>query len=1251
MAGWTVVAPRSKDMAVHAVLLPGGQHGKVLYFGGYRVDDTHLFDVAPPYNDDTITDIEANESPNYNIFCAGHAFLSDGRVLVAGGQLHLFDPNGIEIPAPDRDMPGNIEHGVHGGMAWGGERRSSIFSPLAASWREITPMSLDPAGNPDSGGRWYPTLTTLANGQVLCVGGHPDLREEYPSADHDEIRHSNNTPERYVPASDDWVLLTDVPPDENQKTSTDPAWDFDYQRTHLLPNGEVFFASPVRGRNRTYNPWTGAFLDDYALTGDSRYHGISAAWTSVMLPLLHNEGYRARVMVMGGVDAEIIDFGTQNPAWQETSDNRQWDGTPPIRAFVCPVILPDGRIFFSGGCEDNSDPDPDNPPNLDQIREASTVKAAEIYDPQINWNNGTYGSGEWSTVESAEAGRHYHSVALLLPNGTVWTAGSNGPSPEGGGRELRIEVYSPDYTDMDGRPTIQDSPDTVGYGLAFDVTTNQAGSIARAALIRCGSCTHGFNPDQRYVSLRIESASGSTLRLRSPNNANAAPPGYYMLWIIDNQGRPCEWAPFIRLSSQKCFFTADVSTYSIHEVAALGTPAVFDNALYFVLESFLPSEAGTPNLSLSGPGGVNVPGISLELGSAQYESDPNVSDIAQRIAYPIRVTFNNDNAFDLVPNSQDFVNVTLSGEFGPFNCNVPLTLSLNPNPRMSDGNPHWLSIDLRVFKTHPGDTPTGGVEHGSGANAPYDYIQDLVAAYNAASSQGHPFDQLETGQEATRLALYSEEADGTPVYNYAVARVRFRAPEDIDAVDVRVFFRQWATGWSNLFYTAPGLSHGSYRRDGDGPGATPLLGINGGEITNIPCFAEPRTADMTAQTDSTNRRTLEGANAAEVHGYFGCWLDINQDVARFPLEPQGDGPFSGDLLSIQELMRGLHQCLVAEIHYTPDPIQTGATPASSDNLSQRNILLDDVDNPGGFSAHLAHHTFELKASPRGFPPPQLSVNSSAAVSARLHPDELAIHWGGLPRESIATLYFPQVDVEGVLAFAAQRGGPKVLRRAGSGAVSFKIGDVSYVPLPGPLEKDIASLLSIQLPPTVTKGQKFTVVVRQIDGRRRKVVGTTQFDIHVKTAPDIRPRFERDFSVLRHIQLSIPESNRWHPVFERYLGELAERIRAVGGDPDAVLPSPTGHPPRRDDGTDGDGDGDGEGKERSFMGKVAELHYDCFGAFEGFVLEDCRRRRAFESCDRGVEAVVRQACLDRATLRVEIDPKSKRGIKGIVLLCC
>ena len=107
---------------------------------------------------------------------------------------------------------------------------------------------------------------------------------------------------------------------------------------------------------------------------------------------------------------------------------------------------------------------------------------------------------------------------------------------------------------------------------------------------------------------------------------------------------------------------------------------------------------------------------------------------------------------------------------------------------------------------------------------------------------------------------------------------------------------------------------------------------------------------MATQTDPLNQRTLEGAGNQEVHAYFGCWLDINDPVLPLPAAAAQRRTVlravSRYLRSVQTLLRGLHQCLVAELHYTLDPILANATPGNSDNLAQRNILLDTSDNPG-----------------------------------------------------------------------------------------------------------------------------------------------------------------------------------------------------------------------------------------------------------------------------------------------------------------
>ena len=1210
---WETVSTDSEITAIHAALLPTEPDGVVLYFGdwaamggGAQVQDvtySRLYRMAPGLADPIETLVD-EAVPDTDAFCCGQAFLADGRLLAAGGTQGWAQQH--------------HEHPDH----YDGERACWIYLPRAGRWTKAEDLHFQPGDEPVGGGRWYPTLVTLANGEVIAIGGHPAIDDDYLN------RHNNHLAERYAPGSDRWTLLTAEP-------TAPPSVETDsYPRFHLMPDGRLFSDTVGNGgARRLFDPfsgvWTGPDVDGVdTLPG---FYNRGSAATSVLLPLLP-PSYRPRVLATNSADATAFRIDVDDsPEWVDTAA-RMGAAAGRRRNNACATLLPTGQVVVTGGWHNADGGDA----GADDVSLAT--REPELYTPGIDWAAGDFSVSNdeaWETLEDpAPTRRGYHSVALLLPDGRVWHGGS---TTSGDGANRDIELFSPPYIDVAGRPTISDCPENVGYMMDFLVGTPQANAIARVALIRCGSITHGFNSDQRYVGLNFAVENGNTLRVNAPPNGRVAPPGAYMLFLIDDQDRVCERASFIRVSRQKLVVSADISTFSIHEVEALGTPAQFNDALFVVFDGFLPHEVSTPTATLRRLNGTGVPGMEATFGPPAFEAGSQAEDVAQRVVYPVRIRFTSTAAFDAIPDADDFQTITFRAEAGLFSAQVNLQLSKNPNPRMRDGDPHYLSVDLRVFKANPGQEPvTAGIPHPpAGDSGAYDYIQDVLTAYNdAAGDTDHPFDALPTDLAVNRLELGTNDAGGDPVFNYAIARVRFRAPEGIDALDVRVFFRMWTTGWTALEF----FTNGSYRRAGDGPGAAPLLGLRGGEINTVPCFAEPRVADMTAQADPTNRRTLQGANAAEVHGYFGCWLDVNQDVPRFPLAPASDGPFSDDddpdgLRSIQELMRGLHQCLVAEIHYQPDPVISGATPGSSDNLAQRNILFDFSDNPGSFAAHLVHHTFEVEPSPVSFGQSVLA-GDGAVGTTRLHPDELVIDWGDLPRDSLVTFYMPQLDAHEVVRAAAARQAPGNLRAAAPDTIRCKVTEVGFMPIPGPLEQPIAGLMSVQLPPGVPYGRTYRVVLRQVAGRGYRVLGTTEFRIEVKQASELLDSFVHNLAVLKHVARSIPDANRWHPVFRRYLAELGERIRAFGGDPEAVSPNPNGTGGSVGSGPpDAGSNEDDHGAVLCVKGNVATLHYDCHGAFEGFTLQDCDEEWRFDCIEPGLERVVLTACREglRATV--------------------
>ena len=269
----------------------------------------------------------------------------------------------------------------------------------------------------------------------------------------------------------------------------------------------------------------------------------------MLLPLLPGDGYTPRVLVCNGTHARRVTLSGNSPTWGNAGQ-RDWQGQPPERNHACAVMLPDGRVFVSGGTTYSG--------GDDALRQQNAVLEGELYDPGINWDTGSYGppGGQaWTTVQAAAVPRHYHSVALLQPNGTVWTGGSNGPGGSEN-QERRIEVYRPPYCAEVHRPTISQAPDRLVYRWTFAVRSPQAASIQRVALIRNGSVTHAFDGDQRYVGLEFSHAGGDVLTVEAPPHSAVAPPGFYLLWIVDGEGRPCRWAAFVNLSALSVRTTA-----------------------------------------------------------------------------------------------------------------------------------------------------------------------------------------------------------------------------------------------------------------------------------------------------------------------------------------------------------------------------------------------------------------------------------------------------------------------------------------------------------------------------------------------------------------------------------------------------------------------------------------------------------------------------------------------------------------------
>ena len=87
----------------------------------------------------------------------------------------------------------------------------------------------------------------------------------------------------------------------------------------------------------------------------------------------------------------------------------------------------------------------------------------------------------------------------------------------------------------------------VSYGSPFQVQTPNAADIASVVLVRPGTPTHAFDMDQRFVGLSFTAGSG-VLNVTAPPNGNIAPPGYYMLFVLNTAGVPSV-AKFVKISA------------------------------------------------------------------------------------------------------------------------------------------------------------------------------------------------------------------------------------------------------------------------------------------------------------------------------------------------------------------------------------------------------------------------------------------------------------------------------------------------------------------------------------------------------------------------------------------------------------------------------------------------------------------------------------------------------------------------------
>ena len=517
-------APTDADRtyAVHAAVL---LTGKVLFYGMLppgqgNGSEAYLWDPAKGYGAPSFThvplprvDVDGDGVLDRTpVYCSGQSFLPDGRLLITGGTLYKGSLPGFKEP--------------------GGIRTAFTFDPYTETWTRQPDMDA---------GRYYPTQTELADGRTLVLAGYSDAA---PGG------LDNPALEVYAPVQDSFQLdrahlVTGDRPDLKGVRRAPTL----YPRMFLMPDRRVLLAGP--------GGTDGAILDPDRLAAEGE---VASAWTELAHPPSTRHGGMAvlqpdgpdgssRVLTLGGwtetnpatglpypagarpplATSTIVDGGAADPVWAPG---------PPLaagRSFANSVLLPDGTIATVGGGAGQVEPDGQFAVDADGASEGkpgAPLRRVELLDPA---------TGEVTLGPAQQEDRAYHSTAVLLPDGRIFSGGDNLHPKEPDGSPSRsdtAELYSPPYLFRGPRPEIDAAPGAVGYGDEIGIASRSP-DVERAVLIAPAATTHSFDMGQRFVPLRVvRTAPGDGLDVVTPPSPAVAPPGYYMLWLLDGDGVP-----------------------------------------------------------------------------------------------------------------------------------------------------------------------------------------------------------------------------------------------------------------------------------------------------------------------------------------------------------------------------------------------------------------------------------------------------------------------------------------------------------------------------------------------------------------------------------------------------------------------------------------------------------------------------------------------------------------------------------------
>ncbi|MBT2477526.1 galactose oxidase early set domain-containing protein [Streptomyces sp. ISL-94] len=416
-----------------------------------------------------------NEPRPAPFFCAGHSYLPNGMVGVFGGNL--------------------------GGNGGSGAKLALVFDPWTETWHQQQDMAV---------GRWYPTVVTGADGRQVIMSGQSEIGwgtpspviERFPANKGDVSYDPGNAPENKA----------------LEKWEADAPYRMDFPHLFSLNDGKIYGFGRDADQQFVFDPEnkTREQLPDRP-DGGLRNYG-----SAVALP--NGPDGPDSVLVLGGNRNDKRTYRFHDGRWTEDTPRvigRTQDDT---------LILPDGKLVTINGAYDIRDygNGPYNP-NADP-----KFRPIELRDEK----------GTWATGPVQRLPRGYHSNAVILPDGRIMITGdelqqiANNPDIKSG-MNGTIEIYEPAYLHQGERPVLSDAPEGVQhYNSNLRVSTSTPGRVSRAVLVAPITSTHAVDTSQRHLELPITSRAGNKLVLKTPQSAEDAPPGFYMLFLLDAKGVP-----------------------------------------------------------------------------------------------------------------------------------------------------------------------------------------------------------------------------------------------------------------------------------------------------------------------------------------------------------------------------------------------------------------------------------------------------------------------------------------------------------------------------------------------------------------------------------------------------------------------------------------------------------------------------------------------------------------------------------------